>query len=385
MAEHVKPPTPGPALGHYGVAAWIIALAGILALVLHLAVPYGNMTYEEEGVESETLKRSDVSDNDAFGGESVGAAKPGVTLAGTIMMAVAGVALLATSYVRLPMVAARLLGWSSGLVAAVGGFMAFMSSMFWVGDGMGVGAFAPMLGGFSGLLDLLLLGSERVGFLWALSPLFVAILAAASVLAALHLCKNVVASRDGYRDRAKTHLMGGVWALLFLGLVLLLPWAHVKAETGNAEDTEDWYAIGAHSVLYTNQLTEDSPEPFWGGLAFGIKVMIATAWIGLAFALVGSLGGVLASIGAPSGLPRVTHFAVVPVAIMLLWSFVHYILAWTHQWKPFDEAEDVLPGFWPGLVVVAYVLWVLTTIRIARGLIAAGGGAPSGFKPVRFD
>lgn len=384
--------------GHYGLAGWIVAVLGVLALIIHLSVPYGVVTYEDE--ESETVKRSDIADGDPLSGAS-----PTTTLVGTILMTIAGVALVATTYVPLPVTGARLIGWGGGALAAIGAFLALMSSMYWVGDGfgsfpfgsgdMGVpgmggmgGFFVATLGGFTGILGLTIYGSEHTGFFWVIGPCIVAAAAIGVVLAGLHVCKRVVRQAHGVRDRARNHLLGGVWAMTLLVAVLLVPWTHGEFDTNNPDDTQDHFPLGAHAVLAMNDATGDADEPFWGGLALSIKVLIATAWVGLAMALVGSFGGILASVGAPAGLPRITHFAAIPVSVMLLWSFIHYILTWTHQWKPFEEAENYLPGFWPALLLAPYVLWILVQIKVYRALLQAPRptGAPLGdFKPVQFD
>jgi hypothetical protein len=302
----------------------------------------------------------------------------------------------------MPVAAARVVGWLGGALAVVGGTLAFIASMFWVGDGAGGfilkagGPFHNSIGGgLTGAIEAMT-GADQQGTLWVISPILTATLAGIVCVAGLNLCANVVRRDNGMRERANGHLKMGRWALLFIAVALVVPWSLTQMPPADNPGAEggDWYLIGAHGAMLSHEFTAGTGVTWFGaatssgswfdGLTFTLKIFIATTWVIMAMALLGSLGGVLASLGAPAPISRATHFAVFASLAMMVWSAIMYIIAWSVQWNPYSGAE-AQPGYAPVLLVAPFFLLVLQGWRLTRqalNLSAKGGKLPD---PVAFD
>src|SRR5687767_2174941 len=100
-----------PRFGHFGVPALLLAGAGLLALILHLAVPYAHVDPRAEDADSFTLDQGEAARFHS-GQDLAGSSSPGLTLAGCIIMLVAGLALAGFSYAPLTVTPGRWIGWS---------------------------------------------------------------------------------------------------------------------------------------------------------------------------------------------------------------------------------------------------------------------------------
>ncbi len=382
-------------IGHYGLTAVVLAGLAILALILHLATPYANVSFENDfaGQSDETFSRKDVArDFDVLSDHGPNVS-PGLTLAGLIIAVVGASALAVLGFVPLRIEPARWLGWGSGVVTAVGASMAFVSSMWWVGSGFGLHTVMPslsqmqsfpvmepfgpmqegftflfaafgMTGGLSGLLEVLW-QSDSGTTVWIISPALVAPLALAAIVLALRVCGNVAAQKDGIRERTQRHLRGSLFAMIFVGVVLLVPWAIGETTDSTGQD-EDFFAYGAHTILNMEDLSDGE---VFGHMAYALNVMVVTGWIGFAFGIVGSAGGILASTGVPAPVSRAFHFSTLPTAIMFAWSFLVYLLAWIYMWRPFEDAEGFQPGYFPIALAVVFVLWGINQYNLLTGAV----------------
>jgi len=377
--------------GHYGKPALIIAIAAVVALVVHLAVPYGYLVVGGGGDadDNEAVSRSEVRESeDAFNGSP---ATTGVTLTGIILTLVAGLALVALGFMPMGVSAARWTGWGLAAFAAVGGLLTFLSSMYWVGSGPGyflasASVFGAGLvgGGFTGMIEVIA-GTDTAANLWVISPVIVAVLSGVVLWMALRLAGEVVKTEHGWRARARAHLRGAKWAIALVALALLVPWSIVKNDV--APDDEAPFFYGAHSIVMINDVTQPSPEEeeWFNGMSFAIGVFIATAWVGLAAAFAGAAGGVLASTGAPVQVSRGTHYAVVATLAMLVWSAIMYVLAWSILWKP-AESVEATPGWFPAALIAVFALWGMNAATLLRHVPGASGdGARTAPEPVSFD
>lgn len=373
----------------------MLAGAALVGLVLHFAVPYGWLDVHEGadtfGVDSQAVWRSDAVETTQL--TDVASASPGLVLFGFLLALVAGVAAVGLGFVPLQLAAARWTGWLAGAAAAVGAFLVLVPSLMWTGSGPGYlllveqgQATVPVLagGGLTGLIELVA-GTDTQANLWVIGPLLSALLAGAVLWAALRLCANVVRTEHGFRERAQTHLRGAAWAAAFLAAVLVVPWSIVQSEDAKPEPDRDPFFQGAHAVLVTHASTAGFGGQWFDGLALAISVFVATAWVGLAAALFGSLGGVLASTGAPPEVSRVTHHAVFASLVMLVWSGVMYVLAWASLWRP-EEGVDAQPGYVPILVAVPFALWVAAMLPLVRVALGIGPAeAAKRQRAVQFD
>ncbi len=381
--------------GHYGTAGILIAAGAVLALIVHLAVPYAHVNPREADIKSEVMDRGEVADlhkdlNMASG------SSPGMTLTGTIMMAIAGIALLFLTFTPLPVNTARWAAWSLSGIAIVGGLLALASSMMWVGSGFGqaplglysqgaesgqsftpnFGSFAfdnagavdatialgGVTGGVSGLLEMVL-NTDNAATVFVISPILVALASGLVLVAALALCGNVITQKDGVRERASAHLAAGRWAVLLLALVLLLPWSIGKAEDYSGDGDTDPFVFGAHTVLNVNEVSDGK---LFGGLGYALMAMVAAGWIGTLAGVVGSLGGILVSVNAPAAAARSTHYAVFAASFMTIYVAIVYLLAWIYMWKPYGDVNDYQPGYFPGLLLPVLAFWVFSQIEIIR-------------------
>ncbi len=386
--------------GHYGIPALILACAGLLALLLHLLVPYAHINYADPDTEDETMDRGEAADfhDDA---ELVGASSPGVTLAGAIVLLVAGVGLLVAGFLPMPVTSARWVGWGGGLAAVVGGLLAFTSSMYWVGSGLGqypygvfdmgnfdFGVFGPggfdfgvialggLTGGLSGLIELIL-KTDSAGTVRVISPALVAAVAGTALVTALRLCGNVVSLENGVRERARSHLNGALWAALLLGLVLLLPWSMGKATDYSGTDDQDMFVFGAHTIL---NVDDASDGDIFGTAATGIQLLVAAGWVGVLLGTLSSLGGVLASSGAPAPVARAFHFGVFGTLLMTLLAVTGFIVALVGAFDPMDGEEEFMTAWFNLLVLPVLGLWAWVQVKVLRAALArttaAGAGKP---------
>ncbi len=387
-------------IGHFGTPALAIAGLAILALILHLATPYAHVTFDDAGsAASETFSRSDIADHFDVLGDNGPNASPGLTLAGIIVAMVGAAALVAFSFMPLRVTAARWAGWGSAAVASVGAAMAFVSSMWWVGSGFGLhvpagpagggpseaaAVFASfgLTGGLSGLLEVLW-RSDSGTTAWVISPALVAPLSLAVIVLALRICGNVAAAGDGVRERTRRHLRGSLFAMIFVGVVLLVPWAIGELPDTSGTD-RDFFAQGAHTILNTRDLS--GGESF-SSMAYAIEIMVVTAWIGFAAGIVGSAGGILASMGAPAAVSRAFSLAAGPTAIMLIWSAVLYLLTWIYMWRPFEGAEGWQPGYFPLALAAVIALWAINVTNLVAPWLARvrSGLTSSGTQAISFD
>ncbi|HLF17141.1 MAG TPA: hypothetical protein VI796_06910 [Candidatus Thermoplasmatota archaeon] len=389
--------------GHFGTPALLIAAAGVLALVLHLSVPYAHIDDSGSG-DSETLDRGEAVDahRDL---RMVGPSSPGVTLAGTIILLVAGVGLLALGFVPMGTAAARFAGWGGGMVAAVGGLMAFTSSLYWVGSGLGFqipvdsgGSFDPgpgfgpipfpdsiggLTGGLTGMMESAM-GTDNLADVTIISPVLTTLCATVGILAAFTLCGNVVSLDGGRRERARSHLKAAKVSLVLLALVLLVPWSMGKMTDMSGEGDRDMFFFGAHTVLNADAISDG--ESF-GSMAYAITVLTAAGWVGVLFGAFGSLGGVLASTGAPAPIARAFHYGVFATGFMTLWAAVMFVLAMIYMWKPFDGAEDFQPGWYNLAVLPALVVWGVLQFHLGRWLLTSRSepGASKKRRTASFD
>lgn len=389
--------------GHFGLPAVLVAATAALALILHLAVPYAYVNYRDDNAESETLTRGEAADlHDNWG--MTGASAPGVTLAGTIVLLVAGLGLLVLGFLPLNVTAARWSGWSLGFVAIIGGLLTFMSSMFWVGSGLGlcpegmsqtlgncgtslVGITGTeqggLTGGLTGLIEMAM-QTDSAGTVIVIGPVLVAVASAVAILSALTVCGSVVSTRDGLRDRAGRHLGNARWALLLLALVLLLPWSIGKAQDYEGGGDRDWFVFGAHTIMNTDAATNGD---LFGPMTYAMNAFIAAGWIGILLGAIGSLGGIIASQNGPPEIARATHYATFGTLFMALYFVVVYILAWSYMWKPQDNAQDFQPGYFPVLVLPVLAFWVMGQVRQLQSnrTRVAKAREVAQRKPVNFD
>jgi hypothetical protein len=388
--------------GHYGMPGLLIAVAGLLALVLHLAVPYAHVNYTDPDRESETLSRGEIVDTHK-NYDMIGASSPGVTLAGSIILLAAGVLIMALSFTPLSVSIARWSGWTLGLVATVGGTLALMSSAFWVGSGLGLFpygsfnfgnmgfgpnmpnmsfSFGGLTGGLTGLIELAL-GTDNAGTVIVIGPILVTLAAALGVFAAFTLCGNVISARDGLRDRASQHLLVARWAVALLLVTLLVPWSIGKATDYEGNGDRDWFVHGAHTVMNANAVDGGT----YGGMSYALNVLLAAAWIGILLGVIGSFGGVLASENGPAAVARAFHYTTFGTMFMTGYVAVVYVLMWVYMWRPAKDVEDYQPGYLGVLLVPVLAVWFMVQFDMLRSVLNRPASRNSGEprKTVSFD
>ncbi len=393
-------------IGHFGTPALVAGGLAIVLLVLHLAVPFGFADYEKSandgGIKDETVSRGDIVDAyDAT--DAYGPASPGVTMGGIIMAMVAGILLVGLGFVPMPVVAARFAGWLLALVGAVGGFMAFTSSAYWLGTG------------FTTLLNVITPNVEPSVRLWIISPVLTFIGAGVLIATFFAVLTNVIATRDGLREQVRGQLKGATLAAVFLALVLIVPWSmqiltgdETRMQPGQCSQAESCSASytfftafghtsnGAVSGAYglpgfggaiaIAEATQDNEPAMFQGLAMSIKVMTATGWIGFLLGALATMGPLLSS---AFKLPGAAKWSTIVQGLglpMALWSAIMWILASAYMWRPSWEDGAIFAGtsvkdqqlwVWPGAPIFAgavLVIWALMQFAAVRGLFAHAGG-----------
>ena len=364
-------PTNG--IGHYGWRAIALAVLGVAALVVHLAVPYQVFICDGDAFgcpDDKTISRKDHADTaDTFDEAWVDSAGPGLTMAGAIVLLVGGLALTGLGFVPMPVTAARWAGWLGGLVAFAGAWFTASSSLYWIGDWA------------SALLNLGNPGGPD--FILLLSPLIVGGAGIAAVLLAIGIMRDVITTRDGLREEARHTLAVAKWSLLSLGLVLLVPWSFYNPEG----DSYQWHS--ALGILFQHGVA-DSFGSFgaggdaWNGMSYALVVLTVTCWIAAFAGVVVSAGGLLAhGLMPPRWLPLLHGLSL----FMTAWSAILYVLMWAYMWKPTDGADDFLPGFFPAFVLAGFIPLAWSAIdQVRDGARSLRGNAPAS-RPntVRFD
>lgn len=394
-------------IGHFGTPALVAGIAAVVLLVLHLAVPFGILTYgEETGLDSETLSRGDIADG--FNGPvDYGPASVGLTLTGIILAMVAGIVLFVVGMLPVPVVAARFAGWFLGVLGALGAFMALSSSAYWLGTG------------FSALLSAIAASFQdtpNAGRLWVISPVIVFIGASVAFLAFLKVMTNVVAVREGLRDRANHAARGVVLAAVVLSAMLIVPWSMLildgedrrateaamcpgsdtcQAATyfytafGHGSDPTASQGLGAPygGILGIAERTSDqgSSAELFQGLAFSIKVLTAMGWIGVILGMLTTFGHVLSSAFKLPGAARFSPVLLMLNVPMLLWGTIMFLLASIYMWTPsYDDAafyggalvsdQSWWYGFLPLVVAVPLAMWAFNQYQSAREVFGQFGG-----------
>jgi hypothetical protein len=414
VVEEAWSPTRAWNLGHYGWPAAALAGAAVLALVVHLAVPYAHIDYADPDVENEVLTRGEAADAHDDG-DSVAGSSPALTLTGTIILGVTALGLAGLGYAPLATKSARWLGWGLSFLAVLGALMAFSSSMYWVGSGLGQFPFgvvtipnfaAPFMqqmgadaditfaaggltGGFTGLLERMT--ADNAGDVFVISPVIVALATGAAIVFATMVCTRVVATRDGLRERATAHAKTTYWALGFLAAVLLVPWSIGSLPDYEGEGDEDFFFFGAHTVQNAAKLTDgagDDEEAF-GALAYAIGVMVIAGWVGVLLGSFATIGGVMASENVEPALARTTHYLAFGSLFMAAYATIVYVLAWIYMWRPGEgeQFDDFQPGYFPILAAPILAMWGWGLVGIVRQALARRTATPGGDtpKPVSFE
>ncbi len=370
-------------VGHYGKPALIAGGLSVVLLVMHLAVPFAVLEWNDDfGFDDETMSRGDVATN-LEDGDHYGLAMPGVTLAGIIMALVAGALLVGLGLAPLPVTVARLLGWTAGAVGATGAFMAFTSSLF------------PLGAGFTTLLGVIFGNEMGVTRLWVVSPVIVAVGSVFMGFFFFKVLTTVIATGSGLRTEATTMLRAPFFAALLLFAALVMPWTILPLDgdeipgcAGGGDGCDgriDFYSAWGQSdnaqfggILAAAEQSQDTPFEAWQHLAFTLKIIIAGAWVAFFVALVGTVGHVVASIVDWNWAPRVSAGLQLANAIMLPWVAVQLLLGFIYQWKPtYDEANplqgmDWLFGFFPLVAVAPLGFLIFHQIRANLGIVLSG-------------
>ncbi len=392
-------------IGHYGTPALMAAGLALVLLVVHLAVPFGVMDYSQAmnaaGQNDDAMSRGDIVDSfDAA--NAYGPASPGLTLGGIILALVASVLLVAVGFVPMPVAVARFAGWVLAFTGALGGFMAFTSSAYWLGTG------------FTTLLNVVLPNPEPFQRLWIISPVLVFIGSAALVVMCFKTLTGVAAKRDGLRDQAQAQVKGAAMAAVFLALVLVLPWSlqildgdETRAQGGctaaqecsasynaftafghtSAEFVRTTYTGSSYGgIIAIAEATDDTDPGMFQGLAFSLKVMTATGWIGFLLGSLATLGPVLSSAFKLPGAAKWSALVQAFSLPMALWSVIMWILASSYMWRPSWEdgarfgaapIADFQLFVWPATPIFAaavLVLWSVMQARAVSTLFASHGG-----------
>ncbi len=392
-------------IGHFGTPALVAGGLAVALLVMHLAVPFGVFDFNKQtndvGIADDTISRGEMADiHDAADG--YGPASPGVTLAGVIIAMVAGLLLVAVGFVPMPVVAARFSGWLLGLVGAVGSIMALTSSAYWLGTG------------FTTLLSVLTPNPDPAQRLWIISPLLLFIGAGALIMVFFKVMAGVVAKRDGLRLQATAQLKGATLAAVLLALVLIVPWSlqilsgDETRATGACSPNESCSASytfftafghGDNDIVrqaYTGQnfggiigiaeASKDFDQGMFTGLAFSLKVMTATGWVGFLLGALATAGPVL---GSAFKLPSAAKWSSLLQGLtlpMALWSALMWILASSYMWRPnwddgaafgVTQIKDFQLWVWPAapiFVGAVLAIWAVMQMRAVRVLFDHAGG-----------
>ena len=71
---------------------------------------------------------------------------------------------------------------------------------------------------------------------------------------------------------------------------------------------------------------------------------------------------------------------------MTAWGVIMVVLALSYMWKPFDGADDFMPGWLNLLVLVALAGWALAQWHVVRTLMAGSkAGSARARDTVSFD
>ncbi len=371
-------------LGHFGVPALIVAGLTLVAFVMHLSVPFFQFSMDGD---SETVTRNEAADD---WGDDAGpaAASPNTALAGLIVALAGSIGLMVVSFTRMEREGARWAGWGTTVTAVVGLSIAFYSSMFWVGSGLGTPhpevfegvsgmpqsfdfgngfsftipfVFFTFSGGFTGFLETMG-GTDAAAMVWVISPAIVAAMALGGLVAGFMVLSRLLERRDDIRAHSSRHLGVAVAGIALLGVTLLVPWSIGELTDASGEDA-DYFFFGARTILAADDLSDG--ESF-SGLAYTIQVTIAAGWMAFAAGILGTLGGMLQSTGVKHRITGMVDWVQAPVAMVAIWAAFGYVLAWIYMWRPYSGAEGFLPGFFPILVAPIFFVMALPLVGILQ-------------------
>ncbi len=264
--------------------------------------------------------------------------------------------------------AARWIGSSGAFAIVLGGGLAFMACMYHVGTG------------FSTFLGALMQTEFRSQF-WAISPVLVAAACAYAVHNALGVMVRVSANRDGIRDNAAAHASMVRWAMAFMGVVLVVPWAiglmydGVSDEVNfviDGDDTAPLFFSAQDIQGATVSEMEDhgrlrfAREGDWQWLGTSLSVLVGAAWASFSVGLIGAFVGTLRSVGVGPGAETVVR--ALGYVVLVLWAIaaLFYLASWFLAKPASSTSNTFLPGFWPILVPLAGYFVIKSHLAMAK-------------------
>lgn len=363
--------------GHFGAPAWYAAIAVGVALLAHLAVPFGVIEYDGPApLDNDLITGFEASNiyDDLPDALTALRWSLGLVWIGIAVAALGGAMLLVLGYQPLKVDAARWIGCLGGLLTVVGATMSLMPSMYHTGTG------------FSTFLGMLLFTEFRVQF-WAISPVIVAVASLVAIHHGLRVMVRVSANRDGIRDAAERHAGAARAGAGLMATVLMVPWSigmlpdglndgrSMRVDGGSTApfffSAQDIQGATLAEVAMGGHLRYAGDS--WQMLGLGINVLVALAWVAIVVGALGALVGTARSVGLPSILEAMVRFLLVPTALLWVAAAILYLLAWFY-FKPVpDPGARFLPGFLPIVVLIPGALLLWRHARIA-GLPAAQRG-----------
>ena len=222
--------------------------------------------------------------------------------------------------------------------------------------------------GFATLLGSIF-GNEFVATFWSVSPVAVAALSGYGIWQATQVALRVVAARDGLRDEAQRAQHIGLAALVFMGVVLVVPWSigmvpdgvsdALGAELPYDEPAPLWLSAEDIQSVTPAEAHPDGRARFaegWGALDVGLDLMLAFAWTAFTAGWIRNLAATGSSAGAPLRITVGARITLIPTALLLAAAVVGYIMAWVAV-APNDSDATFLPGFFPILAILP-LLWM---------------------------
>ncbi len=351
--------------------SWIILGLAVVAFVVHLSVPLGHVACESDsiGCAGGSIERGDWADMGDASGDTLDAALIDTALAGVLVALIGSLCLVGVGFLATQAYVARWLSWGAGTVAVVGNAVAFYNAMLWTGLG------------WTSLLETVA-GTEAFARLWPISAPIVAVLSGAGLVLLLKFLGEVTADSGVESSGRRSPIASARWAMLFLGLVIMMPWAiqvsHGGGEARIGPAAQDGvFFVSSYSVM--DESIASNGEVY-GALGYALQVMVATAFVGLAAGLLASMRSLLADHPATARAAVVPGYIGFATLFMLGWSVILYVLAWVYMWDPgfdfttqFGFEVDVLPGFLPIVVAPVLIFWVLHEWRMAMAVRRHGG------------
>lgn len=368
-----------PTYGHFGAPSLHAAVALGTALVAHLLVPFGYIEYRgfapPDGKLLWLKGAADLMD------QAPSYIQPlnqnlWVLGAGLIVGGAGAAMLMVMGQQPLRVDAARWIGCSGGLLVALGGALALMTSMYYVGTG-----FATFMGTVT--------FTEFRSQYWAISPVIVAAASAYAIHCGLRVMVRVTTSHDGIRAKAAAHAEGARRSAVLLLVIILVPWAVGLLPDGISDEVGHPIPGDTRAPLFFSlqdvqgaTLGELAPggdlrfasEQDWTLLKIGLTVLLGLAWSAFVAGLIGTAIGTVRSVGGGEGWDQFGRVLMAPVGLFWIAGLVFFLISWFAVKPRDDPGGTFLPGF---LNIVGVSVAMMYLLAAQRRIVQDGDDVPA--------